>query len=151
MVDKNILQTLSRAEWEGIIYQRIFSERDRWLVARHLLDGVPYDRLTAEYQARYADAPLEYDQIRRRYKAAERTLIKYAPDGGFFIFWGLDICPMLWYFNSAIRQRVWIETSTIRFSNRRKRCAAVHLFTFPCYSTQPQRFIQLLGQNIRYI
>ena len=44
MVDKNILQTLSRAEWEGIIYQRIFSERDRWLVARHLLDGVPYDR-----------------------------------------------------------------------------------------------------------
>ena len=47
MVDKNILQTLSRAEWEGIIYQRIFSERDRWLVARHLLDGVPYDRLTA--------------------------------------------------------------------------------------------------------
>ena len=72
MVDKNILQTLSRAEWEGIIYQRIFSERDRWLVARHLLDGVPYDRLTA-------DAPLEYDQIRRRYKAAERTLIKYAP------------------------------------------------------------------------
>ena len=56
MVDKNILQTLSRAEWEGIIYQRIFSERDRWLVARHLLDGVPYDRLTAEYQARYTDA-----------------------------------------------------------------------------------------------
>ncbi len=79
MVDKNILQTLSRAEWEGIIYQRIFCERDRWLVARHLLDGVPYDRLTAEYQARYTDAPLEYDQIRRRYKAAERTIIKYAP------------------------------------------------------------------------
>jgi hypothetical protein len=79
VVDKSILQTLSRAEWEGIIYQRIFSERDRWLVARHLLDGVPYDRLTAEYQARYTDAPLEYDQIRRRYKAAERTLIKYAP------------------------------------------------------------------------
>ena len=52
MVDKNILQTLSRAEWEGIIYQRIFSERDRWLVARHLLDGVRYDRLPAEYQPR---------------------------------------------------------------------------------------------------
>lgn len=79
MVDKSILQTLSRAEWEVIIYQRIFCERDRWLVARHLLDGVPYDRLTAEYQARYTDAPLEYDQIRRRYKAAEKTIIKYAP------------------------------------------------------------------------
>nr|DAH68972.1 MAG TPA: hypothetical protein [Caudoviricetes sp.] len=109
------------------------------------------------------------------------------PDGGFFIFWGgLDISLMLWYFNSAIRQRMWVEIQIItmasgngcrlkhltfrfcvwdachplagvdqniivRFSNQEKRCTAVHLFSFPCYSTQPQRFIQFLGQIILYI
>ncbi len=81
MVDKQILHALSRAEWEAIIYQRIFCERDRWIVTRHMLDGVPYERLTAEYQARYTDVPLEYDQIRRRCRAAERRIEKYAPAG----------------------------------------------------------------------
>lgn len=49
------------------------TKKDRWLITRRLLDGVPYDALTGEYQLKF-EIPLEYDQIRRRCKAAEKQL-----------------------------------------------------------------------------
>lgn len=75
-MDKSVLYSHSREEWEHVINQRIFSERDRWLLTRRLLDGLTYDQLTTEYQARYS-IPLEYDQVRRRVKAAEQIILSF--------------------------------------------------------------------------
>ena len=68
-MDKALLNSRSRTEWEALIHEWIHNEKDRWLITRRLLDGVSYDALTGEYQI-----PLEYDQIRRRCKAAEKQL-----------------------------------------------------------------------------
>ena len=40
---------LSRAEWENLIDQWIFSERDRAILKRRLLDGITYERLAEEF------------------------------------------------------------------------------------------------------
>lgn len=76
---KDIRNSRPRSEWEELIHEWIHNERDRWIVKRKLLDGLSYDALTSEYQQRYTDIPLEYDQIRRRYKAAEEQLMNHAP------------------------------------------------------------------------
>ena len=72
-MDKALLNARSRTEWEALIHEWIHNEKDRWLITRRLLDGVPYDALTGEYQLKF-EIPLEYDQIRRRCKAAEKQL-----------------------------------------------------------------------------
>lgn len=40
---------LSRSEWEHLIDEWIFSERDRELLKRRLLDGICYEPLAEEF------------------------------------------------------------------------------------------------------
>ncbi len=40
---------LSRSEWENLIEQWIFSERDRAILKRRLLDGICYEPLAEEF------------------------------------------------------------------------------------------------------
>lgn len=40
---------LSRSEWENLIDQWIFKERDRAILKRRLLDGVCYEPLAEEF------------------------------------------------------------------------------------------------------
>lgn len=40
---------LSRAQWEEIIDQHIFSERDRKMIKRRLLDGICFEPLAEEF------------------------------------------------------------------------------------------------------
>ena len=41
---------LSRSEWEHIIDQYIFSERDRAIVKRRMLDGIHFEPLAEEFE-----------------------------------------------------------------------------------------------------
>ena len=40
---------LSRSEWEDLIDEWIFNERDRAILKRRLLDGIIYDKLAEEF------------------------------------------------------------------------------------------------------
>lgn len=40
---------LSRTEWEHLIDEWIFSERDRAVLKRRLLDGICFEELSAEF------------------------------------------------------------------------------------------------------
>lgn len=40
---------LSRSEWEHLIDEWIFSERDRKLIKRRLLDGIGFEQLAEEF------------------------------------------------------------------------------------------------------
>lgn len=39
----------TRSQWEELIDQRIFNERDRKLIKRRLLDGICYEPLAEEF------------------------------------------------------------------------------------------------------
>lgn len=41
--------SLTRSEWEQILYQRISNERDRDIFERSYLDGVPYEQVATEF------------------------------------------------------------------------------------------------------
>ena len=41
---------LSRAEWEHLIDQYIFSERDRAIVKRKILDKITYEKVAEEFE-----------------------------------------------------------------------------------------------------
>jgi hypothetical protein len=43
------LYNLSYSEWEKIIDEWIFSERDRAMLKRRLLDGITFERLSEEF------------------------------------------------------------------------------------------------------
>ena len=61
---------LSRSEWENLIDQWIFKERDRAILKRRLLDGICYEPLAEEFD-------LSVQQTKTIvYKATER-LIKH--------------------------------------------------------------------------
>lgn len=61
---------LSRSEWENLIDQWIFKERDREILKRRLLDGICYEPLAEEFD-------LSVQQVKNIvYKATER-LIKH--------------------------------------------------------------------------
>lgn len=61
---------LSRSEWENLIDQWIFKERDRAILKRRLLDGICYEPLAEEFG-------LSVQQTKTIvYKATER-LIKH--------------------------------------------------------------------------
>ena len=40
---------LSRTEWENLIDEWIFSERDRAILKRRLLDGLTFEQLASEF------------------------------------------------------------------------------------------------------
>ena len=64
------LYNLSRSEWENLIDQWIFKERDRAILKRRLLDGICYEPLAEEFD-------LSVQQTKTIvYKATER-LIKH--------------------------------------------------------------------------
>ena len=61
---------LSRSEWENLISQWIFKERDRAILKRRLLDGICYEPLAEEFD-------LSVQQVKTIvYKATEK-LIKH--------------------------------------------------------------------------
>lgn len=41
---------LSRSQWENIIDEWIFSERDRKMLKRRLLDGILFEQLAEEFE-----------------------------------------------------------------------------------------------------
>jgi hypothetical protein len=41
---------LTRTQWENLIDQHIFNERDRKLIKRRLLDGIHYEPLAEEFE-----------------------------------------------------------------------------------------------------
>jgi hypothetical protein len=43
------LYNLSYSEWEKLIDEWVFSERDRAMLKRRLLDGITFDRLSEEF------------------------------------------------------------------------------------------------------
>lgn len=61
---------LSRSEWENLIDQWIFKERDRAILKRRLLDGICYEPLAEKFD-------LSVQQVKNVvYKATEK-LIKH--------------------------------------------------------------------------
>ena len=40
---------LSRSQWENLINEWIFSERDRAILKRRMLDGITFERLAEEF------------------------------------------------------------------------------------------------------
>lgn len=61
---------VSRSEWENLIDQWIFKERDRAILKRRLLDGICYEPLAEEFD-------LSVQQVKSVvYKATEK-LIKH--------------------------------------------------------------------------
>ena len=41
---------LSRSQWELLIDEWVFSERDRAILKRRLLDGITYERIAEEFE-----------------------------------------------------------------------------------------------------
>ena len=47
---KNNLPELSRSEWEHLIDEWIFSERDRQILKRYLFDDISFEPLSEEFK-----------------------------------------------------------------------------------------------------
>lgn len=59
---------LSRSQWENIIDEWIFSERDRKMLKRRLLDGILFEQLAEEFE-------LSVQQTKNIvYKATDRVM-----------------------------------------------------------------------------
>lgn len=64
------LDTYSRSEWEHLIDEYIFHERDRAILKRRLLDGICFEPLAEEFD-------MSVVQIKRRvYKAQSKLFSK---------------------------------------------------------------------------
>lgn len=61
---------LSYSEWEHLIDEWIFSERDRKMLKRMLLDGVTFEKLAEEFD-------LSVAQVKRIIPKAELQLFKH--------------------------------------------------------------------------
>lgn len=61
---------LPRSEWERLIDEWIFSERDRRILKRRLLDGVTFERLAEEFR-------MSPCQVKRIVKQGLAVLIKH--------------------------------------------------------------------------
>lgn len=59
----------TRSEWAGLIDAYIFSERDRAILKRRMLDGITYEALAEEYE-------LSTAQVKRIVKINMDRLIK---------------------------------------------------------------------------
>lgn len=65
-------------QFEELIDACIFSERDRYLMKRYLLDGVPVgDYLISEVNAKFPYAPLEENGMRKVIKKCRRIISRY--------------------------------------------------------------------------
>ena len=61
---------LSRSDWENLIDQWIFSERDRSMLKRRLLDGITYEKIAEEFD-------MSTRQVKRIIPKAEEKLFKH--------------------------------------------------------------------------
>ena len=64
------IYNMSRKEWEYLIEQYIFSEFDRKLLKRRLLDGITFEALAEEFD-------LSVTQTKNRIYKAEKKLLKH--------------------------------------------------------------------------
>ena len=63
---------LSRSQWEHLIDEWIFSERDRTILKRRLLDGLTYDKLAEEFD-------MSVRQIKNIVYKQQDKLFKHVP------------------------------------------------------------------------
>lgn len=61
---------LSREDWEHLIDQWIFSERDRSMLKRRLLDGITYEKIAEEFD-------MSTTHAKRIIQKAEEKLFKH--------------------------------------------------------------------------
>ena len=61
---------IPRSEWEHLIDEWIFSERDRAILKRRLLDGITYEKLAEEFY-------ISVRQLKRIIPKAEEQLFKH--------------------------------------------------------------------------
>lgn len=61
---------LSREDWEHLIDQWIFSERDRAMLKRKLLDGITYEKIAEEFD-------MSTRHVKRIIPKAEEKLFKH--------------------------------------------------------------------------
>lgn len=61
----------SRTEYEEIISEWIFSERDRAIIRRKLLDGITYERLAEEFD-------LSVQQVKRICSRSRNIILEHA-------------------------------------------------------------------------
>ena len=61
---------LSRTEWENLIDEWIFSERDRNIIKRRLLDGLTYKELQDEFN-------LSIDRMKRIIYKGQNKIFKH--------------------------------------------------------------------------
>lgn len=73
---KDIIKTKPRPEWERLINEWIYSELDRYILTRKLLDDITFDALTEEIQKEKRQ--IEVDMVRRRFHRAFERLLNYA-------------------------------------------------------------------------
>lgn len=73
---KDIIKTKPRREWEKLINEWIYSELDRYILTRKLLDDITFDALTEEIQKEKRQ--IEVDMVRRRFHRAFERLLNYA-------------------------------------------------------------------------
>lgn len=64
------IYNMSRKEWEYLIEQYIFSEFDREMLKRRLLDGITFETLAEEFD-------LSVTQTKNRIYKAEKKLLKH--------------------------------------------------------------------------
>ncbi len=65
-----MLAELTRSQWEHLIDEHVFSERDRKIMKRKLLDGVPFEALAEEVD-------MSTRQVKNIVKKHKENLIKY--------------------------------------------------------------------------
>lgn len=63
---------LSRTQWEQVIDEWVFSERDRNILKRRLLDGIKYEALAEEFD-------LSVRQIKNIVKKQQNRLFAHFP------------------------------------------------------------------------
>lgn len=63
---------MSRSEWENLINEWIFNERDRNILKRRLLDGIVFERLAEEFN-------LTDKQIKDIVYKQQKKLFKHTP------------------------------------------------------------------------
>lgn len=67
---KDQMKELSRTEWEKLIDEWIFSERDRAMLKRRLLDGICYEPLAEEFD-------MSVRQVKRIISKGTEKLIRH--------------------------------------------------------------------------
>ena len=71
------IPNLTISQWKWMINECIFSERDRYIVTRYLIDDIPASALVDEVIEKFPATPLEEQGVRRAIKRCMNELSKY--------------------------------------------------------------------------